>query len=355
MAQSPFTIHLAPLCYRIAIPTLVWLLPFGPEFGFRAIAILSLIATGVLLYYFLRRTGISHEIGLASLLLLYSLQSLSSFNIWDFWLTDSAAFAFVVGMYLTTIKRRTLSFGVLLLIGSLVKESVLLCIIVFLTYLPREGRSKWIRNGLFTIAPTLVLYFLFRIVYSPEGGVPFQVSWILQILLLRVTENPLEQATIMSLGTWSILVITLAVIGLLQKNDLRTPFLLFLLADYAQLLFATNTDRLLVLGFVPMIAWSAYGMEKISNKLRIPRSLIFLICIVPFVVPFNLSLFPLPGEIWSVNMPTPTIQLITVVTWYAVILLAHLIVRLRDRKLRESERNEPREQTRILTNDSSAP
>ncbi len=332
MALSPFTIHLAPLCYRIAVPTLVWLLPFGAEFCFRAVALLSLIATGVLLYYFLRCIGISHGIGLASLFLLYSLEPLSSFNIWDFWLTDSAAFAFVVGMYLTTIERRTVSFGALLLIGSLVKESVLLCIIPFLTYLPRQDGAKWIRNGLSAIAPTLVLYFLFRMTYPPEGGAPFQVSWIQQILLLRATEDPLEQATRMSLGTWSILVITLAVIGLAKKSSLRTPFLLFLLGVYAQLLLASNIDRLLVLGFVPMIAFSACGMEKISDRLRIPHPLIFLLCILPFVVPLDLRLLPLPGQIWPVNMPTPITQLITVMTWYAVVLLVYLVGRLRHPK-----------------------
>src|SRR5439155_21074694 len=70
MAQDPFGTHTFPFAYRIAVPWLVHVLPFGHTFSFSALAWLCSAAAGAVLFILLERLGFPRTISIPFALIL---------------------------------------------------------------------------------------------------------------------------------------------------------------------------------------------------------------------------------------------------------------------------------------------
>lgn len=125
MAQKPFAGHTFPFANRLAVPTLVHVLPFGHTFSFSAIAWLTTAACGGVTFVLLRRFDIDRRlaaglgIGLALSPVLFA-ASLHQGRSVD---PESALVMLAGGLAIAD--RRPLALGVIVFVGVFVREAAL--------------------------------------------------------------------------------------------------------------------------------------------------------------------------------------------------------------------------------------
>jgi hypothetical protein len=127
MAQgNPFDFHIAPFCWRVVTPLLAKILPFNLEWNFFIIAFLSIMLTGVMVYYIACLLGCSAAPAFVGMLLFFSLGFVTKGTLSDFWLSDPLATLFMTAAIVCILARQDLPFVLLLAVGEGVRESVIL-------------------------------------------------------------------------------------------------------------------------------------------------------------------------------------------------------------------------------------
>src|SRR5205823_1949487 len=119
MAQDPFATHTFPFAYRVLVPTIVHVLPFGHTFSFSLLAWLATAISAGFLYVLVQRVGappalalgLALCLGLSPPLLLVSLRQGRN--------VDAATVAVMVAAVLFMIDERPRALAVTLAIGAL--------------------------------------------------------------------------------------------------------------------------------------------------------------------------------------------------------------------------------------------
>ncbi len=70
---NPFDFHLAPFSWRVLVPLIVKLQPFGTEIGFLLVTLVSIWLCGIMIYYMIKAAGFAPAYGLFGMLLFYSI------------------------------------------------------------------------------------------------------------------------------------------------------------------------------------------------------------------------------------------------------------------------------------------
>ena len=157
MAEDPAYLARLPYAFRVLVPLLVHLLPFGVEAGFTLVTLASLWLSALVLYAFLRRLGLSGQASVGGLLLfLFSgatirLLTTPLYIDAPLYLTELLAFY-------ALLTRREALFGATLLVGVLNRETALLLAPVYLLEQRAAGRLG--RQDLPRVALVLGLPFL---------------------------------------------------------------------------------------------------------------------------------------------------------------------------------------------------
>ena len=309
MANNPIVVFkqtiIAPYCYRILMPILGWLMPFDLTINFQILTMLCLFFTGLILYIILKEFY-SKILSLAGLTLFYSSHWTARFLIYDFWLTDSMAFLFILLCFFAIVKSNIMLYGVSLFLGVLSKEVVLFTIPVLLIseYMKMNQKSisnkHYVLRCLYAILPGFIVFIAIRLIIRQPNSeyisiFPFDLREINRFILSL--SNPIYYY-IYTFSTWGIICSTFPLLN--RKSILLTwlkQYGVFIVLIYCQLLIAIDIERNLIAGFFPIILLTVSGFESVCIKKNISHLYFMALCIIYFFISIIIRpiLFPFIG------------------------------------------------------------
>src|SRR5829696_8644803 len=258
----------APFNRRVLTPLIVKALPLDAEEGFYALTFLSGAATGVALFYALSRMGLGGVLSLAGMFAFFSLGWATQFQVWDFWLADPLSFLLLALCVWAVAARRDALFAALLVLAALNKEVGIFALALFYG-LRATGPLDFrvMSRTVFVGLPALLVLVGLRL------GIPAEEPYYYSYLITHVVPKRLEEMTFPEpLGTYYLWTFGL-VGGLLPLLSLASKegrtmvvrLLPFVLLVYAQLLFAYDTERLLVFAFPAVAILLALGLKVLAK------------------------------------------------------------------------------------------
>ena len=125
MASDPFDPHTFPFAYRIGVPLVVHVLPFGHTFSFGLLAWLSSGACAAVAFVLMRRFGVGRPLAAALALCLATCPPLLAASIRQGRSVDPESVLVMLVGALAIADRRPAAFGVVVALGALVRESAL--------------------------------------------------------------------------------------------------------------------------------------------------------------------------------------------------------------------------------------
>lgn len=283
--------RLAPYCWRVLVPWTAKLLPFSLQASFLTITVVALVAAGVATFVLVRAAGFSRVHGALAMLLFFSLGWGPKFVLSDFWVPDATVFVFVTIAIVLAAKDRAVWLCVVLAAGVLAKESVIFAAPLLYT-LHARGFIDWRRlaRTALVAAPAIVLLVALRLLIPEANGdlghiatMPPEISRFPELFSeysysqrfdeigreYRWGDRAWGDLDRYFSDPFGVLLLTLAVLGCVRRPGLALRLAPFLLLVYFQLLFATDTQRLIVLAF-PAVAWLAmHGAELLHGRLRL--------------------------------------------------------------------------------------
>src|SRR5215212_3585493 len=260
----------APYNRRVLTPLIVKALPLDAEEGFYALTFLSVAATGVALFYALSRMGLGGALSLAGMFTFFSLGWGPAYSLRNFWLIDPLSFLLLALCVWAVAARRDALFAALLVLAALNKEAGIFALALFYGLRatgPLDFRVMG-RTVLVGLPALLVLYGL-RLGIPAGGQTPYYFSW----QLMDVVPKRLEKMTFPEafgeyyLWTFGLVGGLLPLLSLASKEGRRMAVRLlpFVLLVYAQLLFARDTERLLVFAFPAVAILLALGLKVLAK------------------------------------------------------------------------------------------
>lgn len=279
------TFHIAPWSWRLLVPTLAHYMPMSIQMNFEIIAFLSVALTGIVIFCILRKWEFSIALSCAGLILFFGMSYATKFNIRDFWLTDSTAFLFTALAILALQHRRMVAFATCVFVGTLAKESAIFAVPLCYTF---TAERRWDTPALkctfvCTIPAVMALVSLrFAIpawnghatyVASLPGSVRSDIGNVASYNLVTVALKELAARShvwlvniIEVFTSFGILGLVLPFIGVRRIGEVTKRFWPFLILVVSQLVFTYNTQRLVVLAFVPIIIASLHGFQFIAER-----------------------------------------------------------------------------------------
>jgi hypothetical protein len=255
--------HVAPFCWRLGLPLLARALSAAglPLWtSFLIPAFLSIAGAGLLIFLVAREAGGSPIRPWLALALFFALPQGAVWALHDFWIPDAMSLLVISAGLLAILRKRDLAFLVVLLAGTVVKESALFLVPLFYGLRARrvwDARVAW-RSVLLAL-PAVAAFLLLRLVLPQDGSYTwagaareawaYHASLSLPQILARLTIGPLG------------ILAPLAVLGAWRERTLALRLLPFLAAVYVQVIFARNIERMVILAVPPLIlaALAAFG------------------------------------------------------------------------------------------------
>jgi hypothetical protein len=164
MAQAPFEGHTFPFAHRVAVPTLVHLLPFGHGFSFSLLAWLSTAAIAGLAYVLMRRFEIGKAlaaglaIGLALSPTLFVASLREGRNV------DPESVLVMFAGALAIVDRRPALFGAIVLVGCFVREAALFLVpFAYAVWADRLWDRRAARQTALAALPAVAAYAALRL------------------------------------------------------------------------------------------------------------------------------------------------------------------------------------------------
>jgi hypothetical protein len=164
MADQPFDPHTFPFAYRVAVPTVVHLLPFDHELSFSLLAWVFTAACATLAYVLLRRfeiskplaAGIGLSLALCPTLFVVSLRQGANVD-------PESVFVMLAGA-IAIVDRRPLALAVIVLAGAFVRESALFLVpFAYAVWAERLWDARTARRVLLLSAPGIAAYAALRL------------------------------------------------------------------------------------------------------------------------------------------------------------------------------------------------
>lgn len=268
--DQPLAPHAPPFGWRILNPLLAKLLPFDLLTNFMVLSFIALWMTGTVTYFMLRKAGFSNYLALTGLLFFLSLGWATRFNIYDFWLTDPMSFLFITATLWSIFAKKDLIFVLLLTIGVTAKENVIFVAPLYYTLNSEKLLDlKILFRTFYLVAPSLLILSLLRIFIMPANGEYELVNLLRDIGFPRIQNLHFDRSFIYSTGTFGVSLMVLPLFAMKRNLPLLWRFLPFIVLTYISLLFAINTQRLLVSIFPVVIIMALHGIKSIVDKIGV--------------------------------------------------------------------------------------
>ncbi len=279
---------LAPYCWRVLVPWLAKFQPWSLQAGFLTVTVVSLVATGPAVYLLTRATGVSKTAAAAMVPAFYALGWAARYPLADFWVPDSTSFLLTVVAMWLIVGKRWWAAGAVLAVGVLAKESVIFAGALAFTW-HFKGRADWrtLNRAVLVVAPALLVLVSTRLAIQPENGdtayiatMPPEISRFPELFedysyRQRYTDivvndrwahrewGDLDRYLVDPLGVPLLLLAALSVAANPARALRLSPYLLLV---YSQLLFATDTQRLIVLAFPGIALLIAGGAKGLGRR-----------------------------------------------------------------------------------------
>lgn len=296
MSEDPFSATKPPFAYRIMIPFIVWLVPLNTELAFFLITIASLILLGLVVYLLLK-SYVSKIMAFMGVTLFYSLEFGPRFMIYDFWLPDACALLSIMLCFLLMKHEKPLPFALVFGFGVLCKEITLFVIPVIIMKYVRDRKNHPERyHFVIDLIPGIIFFALARLIIPIIARPDYDFLLLMQTIGIPRLQKLPAGLYRYSITPWGLLLFVLPFFA--GKNriiELLNDFLIFEILVYSQLLIAKNIERLLIVGFYPILLASMLGVARICKEMKSLEVLSQVIAIVYFIcrtfgnVPFDTS------------------------------------------------------------------
>ncbi|MHC1784245.1 MAG: hypothetical protein AB9891_16080 [Anaerolineaceae bacterium] len=309
MAQNQFSFYIAPFCWRVGLPLLAGILPFDLQTNFLSLTYLSVVFSGVVLFYLLHRVKFSYFFSLVGILLYFAAGWIVRMPLINFWVPNGAIFLVILCCLFLIANKNDLWFMVLVAIGVCFKESALFVAPLYYTFNCR----KWVdwRTALRTILltlPAICVLLLIRFVLLPaqndnpayvnslpfiltqvqDGSMQYNYIFLLKTVALRRFQNitPYELADI-TFYQFGALLMILPFFAIRRNLKWLAKFWPFILLVYAQLFFAVSKIGLLYLALPVLIIMAVTGLEEITRRWSVPSYLVLFLPVVTYILNLN--------------------------------------------------------------------
>ncbi|MBN2030707.1 hypothetical protein JW824_10740 [bacterium] len=335
MAKYPFQLRIAPFCYRILQPLIVTILPFEYFTGFCIVTGLSVVVTGILMFYILKALRFHYWYCFLGMVVFFAIGFATRFNVFATWHVDAFSYVFLTLAFLFILQDRPVVTSIILAVGLLAKESVLFILPLYYTFrTERLFNPKLVFKTFIIGIPGIVILLGLRLFLPPLNNdqtylsqIPYEVSVVhvlsddvdtnrtheLQDLLKIIGIPRLKNITLSDLkrysfGVWGTFILLLFIVP--RENVvfliLSCPFLILV---YTQILFGMNVERLLILAFPVMIPMFVTGFRGIGKKLNLHP--VFLI---PLPLIYFILLLLLESD--YIFMPELKLQFYVMLLWF---------------------------------------
>lgn len=164
MAREPFDPHTFPFAHRVAVPTLVHLLPFSHAFSFSLLAWLSTAACGGLVYVLLRRFEIDKRLAAALGLCIALSPVLFVVSLREGRNVDPESLLVMLAGTIAIVDRRPAVFGAIVLVGCFVREAALFLVpFAYAVWAERLWDPRAARQTALASAPAVAAYAAMRL------------------------------------------------------------------------------------------------------------------------------------------------------------------------------------------------
>ncbi len=163
MAQDPGATHTFPFAYRILVPSIVHVLPFGHTFSFSLLAWLATGACGGVTYVLLRRFAVADGLAIALAVLFATSPGLLVVSLRDGRNPDAATLLLMLMAVLFMVDRRPRALAVTLVVGAFVRESVVFLMpLTYAVWAVRWVDRDALKRTAAVCAPALMVYLALR-------------------------------------------------------------------------------------------------------------------------------------------------------------------------------------------------
>lgn len=164
MAQHPGTTHTFPFAYRILVPTIVHVLPFGHTFSFNLLAWLCTGGAGAATFVLLRRFDVGERLATGLALVLATSPGLLIVSLRDGRNTDSATVFLMTLAVLLMVDRRPRALAVTLLLAALTRESAMFLVpLTYAVWAARPVDRDALKLTALVCAPAVAAYAALRL------------------------------------------------------------------------------------------------------------------------------------------------------------------------------------------------
>ena len=170
MADDPFATHTFPFAYRVLVPTVVHVLPFGHTFSFSLLAWLATAIAAGFLYVLLERVGAPPWLALALALCLALSPPLLIVSLRQGRNVDAATVAVMVAAVLFMVDERPRALAITLAIGALTRESAMFLIpLAYAIWAQRLVDLDAAKRVALVAAPAVAIYVALRLALPTVG------------------------------------------------------------------------------------------------------------------------------------------------------------------------------------------
>ena len=294
--HSPFGLHIAPVCRRAGAPLRTKLIPARTHASFPLPALLAGFGTG------LRRPPLGPGFGRRAavagvgVLTFFSLGWAAKFPLHNVYLPDAMVLLLITLCLLCCRMHRWLLLAGLLALGVAIKESVLLVAPLVIGW-PSNRHRGALLHRIAAVLPALAVLAALHIgipawnddpTYSrtlprelrqvdtnaPDYGLLRQIR---RIGPLRLADRSLSAVHAYSVGTFGVLSLILPWFDARRNARRLLRFLPFLALVYAQLFFATDTQRLLIVASPIILVLALHGLDRLDRDYGVRPSVVILI------------------------------------------------------------------------------
>lgn len=170
MAEHPFATHTFPFAYRLGVPTLVHVLPFGHRTSFLLLAIVCAGGAAGVLYSLMTTLATSRSTAVALALLFVLSPGILIVFLRNGRNTDAATVLIMAAAALFTVREQLVPLALTLLVGAFVRESCMFMIpFAYAVWATRPLDLGALRRLALVAAPALAVYVVVRLAVPTTG------------------------------------------------------------------------------------------------------------------------------------------------------------------------------------------
>ncbi|MBI3787788.1 MAG: hypothetical protein HY276_05965 [Ignavibacteriales bacterium] len=302
-----------PFNFRLLGPFIAGLLPLSIPENFYILTTVSILAFSLLLYFLLLSLDISSQVSALTVTLFAFNKYLFGLNVWDYFqLNDILALIALIILLSAMYRFNWKLFGIVLLIGSITRETTLLIIPVAIVYLIEKKRYEQLKWVIVSSAPGIITFFIVRLFVPHFGGNNLFVAFTLYgpkflqpETLYRLLINSFAPFTLLPVVFWSTTREWLS-----NKNYILALLALVLFST----LFGENAERLMApaaLAFYPLLAYI------IQKHLQRASAVALLMAGALLALPHHqIGRFLLPNRTLSIILSITSLILVTTICFF---------------------------------------